>query len=1494
MKKTLILLIVITIMLAGPITGSNSYNNSEESGPIHSCHEGIYSISAAGSSGSNLDTIVFMSRESNSQQVDILNTYAKTNIHEGVIDLSPYHIPGWHLYQVEMNVSSLVAAPEKQVIGIVGNSTDFQIVDLSGTWHSQLAQGFYNEPFNGTLLNYSICYVTDSYVPSQRGNASVHINSNYATSSSITAHVNITPSESVTSWLTVTGENAPLNSGTTYYAIINGSTLIKGGIPAKYPTIYWISESYNPDSDGPFPSYEKLNTVWDSKYVEALFNYTYLPWNRVDDIPLEFSTPEEVSIAANGTSMTGLSWAFSTGFANLTTIQLDSNQSLYLDYNLILWYKQISTSTTLWSVEASSSPISWNASSNIAYPVVSGITGQFMNITNVPLDWTTTGLYLDTSPDGSESKIGSVVYCSGLSDGTWTLTSTAPNYVTGLDLSDSSDSSPIEGYVSNLVDMDIDATIEDGASTPMTGGTTNLTVLQMGTAIYAPAEIPAFDGHSAFLWDISATTTGNGTHSVEVYWSNGLEAGYLREEVFVFYATSLIADSTNVQAYTDDSFPIGVDFTRVFPVGGIDASLATVMYSFGSTVNASLDDQGSGRWNASVSTAGMFSGTYTLYIYAEGYALENRNLTILVDLTYGTLPLNWSWSPGSSITYLQNTNLTVSYKELGGPNILDASVNVTFEAQTYSLAWDDNRKVYWIGLHGSDFTEIPGTISLNISAWKAGYASQYNDTLTISIAVETDVQFSVTWNPANRTIAFIEDITISVTYDYNSGPISGASVRIEFIGYQTVYMIYNTTTEQWEVRLSGSEYLGNTSLTIWANRTGYETKSNFATLYVLEDIPSLTSSWAASSHTTDYATDAPLTITVEDSTGSPIVDANLTITVNGVDTTYLPGDYTNDISPPQTAGVYTVNVTMVRYGYTTTTIFLTLTVRATTEIAVNTLSHEYEQWNLNVTVTYSDSVHSTPITGAIVTMTLDGVDYTLVYSAGSYVIEIVLDVAPGVYTLSVSATAPLANSASDSVQLTVDSKRGVHLELVSEGNPSIEGQLVSLSATLRFNDTSEAVVGATVHFVVTITFENGTVQVLDGPTQSDITNSYGVATWSFYVPGGTIESIEAEALFDGSRLLWSASRTITVGAGTNPILALFLFFIMSPVGRILIGSFILLGIVVAAYNRVVKPKKREAKLSLENQLQMFVDLESLRHFMAVYLDRGTCVFYHPFTEERIQPDLISGFIAAITSVYGEIKGDGVRGTLEEIQYHGLRLNSYSGEKIIGILILEGEMTPLLKDRLQFFVELFENQYERDLESWSGLIDCFDSEWIVSTLNAAFNYSWLLPHRFGPTQKVSKTDARILDYIAAVRDNKAEFYLRKLLSPLSEMLQLSEAQVLDRLLALQDKGAIVPVGVQTVLQRQGMGLSDGHEGEEATPPTPPPEEEISWEIEQEAKPVPAKEQKKEPTPAAEIPVKAPEPEPKEETDSMEAFVRDVESLLRKEKKKGEGDKKDKEE
>jgi hypothetical protein len=603
-----------------------------------------------------------------------------------------------------------------------------------------------------------------------------------------------------------------------------------------------------------------------------------------------------------------------------------------------------------------------------------------------------------------------------------------------------------------------------------------------------------------------------------------------------------------------------------------------------------------------------------------------------------------------------------------------------------------------------------------------------------------------------------------------------------------------------------------------------------------------------------------------DSIGTPIIDANVSFTA--FSTYYellsgVAGVYSFNIDPTETRGIESFTVTIIREGYTTSQMTLNLTVEATTSLILSHTSSEYEEWYIIIEARYMDTYNNSAITDAVVNITLGGTLYNLHYVDGVYVANITLNLANGTYTIEAFASALYAVYATDQSTLTVEAKESLYIEIQFAPPQVVAGQFMEVRATLWSNDSEETVAGIEILFRISIYYQNGTVIHYTDSGMTDVTNLDGVATYGFDVPEGQIERLSATASYAGDRTRWNAEKTETTGVQVS-IIALVMSFLTSDIGLMMIISIALLGIVAAGYNRGVKPKKKAARLSLENQLQMFRDLESVQHFMAVYLDRGTCVFYHPFTEERIQPDLISGFIAAITSVYGEIKGDGVRGTLEEIQYHGLRLNSYSGQYIIGILILEGEMTPLLRERLQFFVELFENQYDHDLDGWTGLVDCFDPEWVVSTLNSAFNYAWHLPHRFGPTQKVAKIDAKMLDYIGAIRDERSEFYIKNLLPPLAEMLEKTEAEVLDRLLFLQDRGVIIPIGIQTILQRQGLGLANGADEPVSRPP---PAVDEPAEVEEPVEELEFEE-------LSEEMVEEPEPE----VDEMEAFVQDVESLL----------------
>jgi hypothetical protein len=1498
MKRVLIPLLMLVLILSfpNPSQVNNNYSNEPE---ILKPSSDTRSIAEAGSSGNDLQTVAYMSREISNLQIDIANSFADAT-HRGNLSLAAYQTAGWTLYAAEVNANSLTAIAEHETMGITPSRGGSIIIrNDTGLITDALYQQFYDLPHDGKLQNYTFRYYAPFY-DTGLNPAWLVVRGDYSD-----------PSTNMTGWISpflqnpladqivfhdCSSDNAILSANTNYYVVIDGTGMQELAGDPWFNKIYWWASGA---VLGKETGYDLRGSGWGIYngifQKEAELNYVYTPWNTSSNSALTYNSGEQLSLTGNGTAQIGKSWLFTSPTNNLTQIQFQTNQSVNIDYNITLWYKRTGTASSNWNVQTSGASVNWNATVAVSYPVLTGSLARYLDY-SVQSDWTVQGLYNSTSPGmdyGHNSRTGDIVTCTNLADETWTLTCSAPNYVTAIALSDSSDSSPIMSYVDILVDMDIDATIEDGLGTPITGGLTNLTILQSGTGIYKPAENAASGGTASFTWNIDSTTSGNGTHYIEVFWYNGVEAGYLVTEVFVYYPTTLVSDDTVMDAYADNAtaFNIGINFDRIFPVDGMDSSYAAVTYSFGAVTNASLTDQGGGRWTQTISTAGMTDGTYSLFVYTEGHALENQSLTITVNLIYQTKPLNWSWTNTNTINYTEYTNLSISYIRLDGiTRISGATVNATIAGVPHDMAWDALTQTYWIELTGANFSGT-GNFTVYVSAWKDGFEVQ-NSTINITIKSETGLYFNVDYNPSNRTISYIESLFIQVTYNFNLVPIDSSTwVRVMFNGSPQVDLDYNTTSQMWEITLNGTDYLGVWDIIVRASSVGYATQSNYTTFTVYKDTPTIDSDIPSYQMTVSYAETADFSIFVMDSTGSPINDANVSFTAFGTFRSSISGtngEYAFSIPPWTIRGPHEFTVYVTRTGYVTSEINLTITVEATTSLAFQFSSYqEYEQWNLTVNVFYMDSIHSTPILDASMNITLGGKNYQLEYLGNYYQVNITLDFAPGEYTIDAVSSALYAVSGSAQATLTVTAKRLLYIEVAFDPPQVIAGQFMQVRATLKENGTNNVVSGFTIRFEISIFFTNGTSIHYRNPSMTGTTNPEGLATWGIEVPEGQIDRLTATAIFAGNRENWRAETTKSTTVGAN-VLSLLFAFLMSDIGIMIILSIALLGIVAAGYNKGIKPKKRAAKVGLENQLQMFKDLETVQHFMAVYLDRGTCVFYHPFTDERIQPDLISGFIAAITSVYGEIKGDGVRGTLEEIQYHGLRLNSYSGEYIIGILILEGEMTPLLRERLQFFVELFENQYEKDLDGWTGLVDCFDPEWVVSTLNSAFNYAWHLPHRFGPTQKVSKTDARILDYISAVRDERNEFYLKNLLTPLAEMLDKTEAEVLDRLLYLQDRGVIVPIGIQTILQRQGLALVNGS-SEQVIQPPPAVEEPSS--IEEKPKAKGKAKAKEEPPKAAEElefdeiteeSLEEPHEEvvekPETEEDEMEAFVQDVESLL----------------
>ena len=1660
--------------------------------------ESLFNLASAQGQGQQNTAVEYFSREVSNLTLSILNTYNTPAKHNGTIDLTPYLLPGWTLYQTEITTINLTAAPERVSIGgDNGAKYEFVIEEYSDPYrYIGLSQGFYSKPFYGQLLNYSFLYSTSGYNPLIRGDAYSAILSSYSVSNTnLSSYIPLVSTGGLMTWRTVNTPDTILNPETEYYAVINGSELYKGGTPAEFPKIYWAYL----ESTGAYDTaqYDTKFDAWASNLAwEAAMNYTYVPWNTTIDAPLLF-IPTNVALQGNSTSLPDTeSWTF-TSASNITAISFSSNQSVYLHHNLTLWYRRDVSAQASWNVDTSGDDVTWNLTSPITYPMVSQ--QRYLNLSVYP-DWITTGLYNGSSPTNhtSFSKSGTEIHAWDMTNGTWTLTNTAPNYVTGIVSPD---------LVSITDNMPITNTIQDPSLINATTGSTNLTIWQGSLVVAGPPNETVVNGATSYLWDIYPDTSNNGTYRIEVYWTNGTEAGYLAKEFVIYYPTTLKPLESSITAFTNSSFDISVYFNETFTPKPIDGGYAgvTVVYSFDGGTWNSLTDHANGTWTTTINTAGYSAGFYQLRVNGSGLAIENQSITINVELIYDTQPLTVGWSPPNlnNISYLESTNLTVQYRFANGTPVADALITVTDYITTWTMHYSPSGGIYWLQFNGTDAPGI-GTHPLNISATKTGYESQFNASQSLTIHPEP-TSITVTWSPNNVTIPYSESLTLRVDYTYGGGDVpptalvnvtinsktyplswngtawnvtipgsdiglgvysaqisawaygyiaqtnvtSGINVTIapnsfiviwenpsdlnatfaELVNITVIYtydsnpvpnatvrLYLNTTTvyeftlssidDRWHLLLNASDIgLGDWNATIVANSTGYDSGHQEDVLQVVVDPCTATPNEAVM--TVYYTHSEDLSITLLDSVGNPVIDALVNATYRGssYNLTHVGnGVYRLIINGSDGLGHYNVQVWTYRYGlinhtlsisvdivktpttgtldtiiggYNSTVLFLdgwvifrltlqdvdsnllagaevNLTTSTTVyiltdngdgtyelnltgwEIGITTFSGEvsasiagYEPWNttlsvvvepiptrldvvvgripsemylnetlsitleyvnihtnetidpdgqtftwagvalsyskpspgrftftlsaigldltthvlyismnranystqiidvdivvravhtsLSTEVQYRDYENETIIIEVVyrdidrdlnviqgtVNMTLEGVVYPLVYNAttNSYYLVFRIPLPAGTYTLTFTASAKGYETAQTTATLIVDEKGQPVMTLEVVGSVIIGAPLVA-RATLT--QDGQPLVGYTVIFEITIMHIGGTNTTT---TLTKLTDNEGVAEISYVIPSDISDATDVfvAARFSGDRLHWSVLATTTRPITTPGLVQQLLSYFTNPLG--ILQLIIVIAIVVGAYKwRSKRRTEDEAfKSRIAHQYDYFTAIAGLQHLMVIYKNRGTCLFYHPFSEEQIKADLISGFISAITSMHTEMDENGEQGVFEELNYSGLRVNSREGNYVMAILIGRKTMPTPLRDALQKFVDKFEKHYAQDLKGWSGLMDGFDQEWIISTLYDTLHYHIVLPHTLAAdadrrAKGVEKKVVKIIQQILREGTTPSkEFCIADSIAQIAKKIHRSEAEVLDILTKMEQRRLIVPIPLSRLMQ-----------------------------------------------------------------------------------------------
>ena len=139
----------------------------------------------------------------------------------------------------------------------------------------------------------------------------------------------------------------------------------------------------------------------------------------------------------------------------------------------------------------------------------------------------------------------------------------------------------------------------------------------------------------------------------------------------------------------------------------------------------------------------------------------------------------------------------------------------------------------------------------------------------------------------------------------------------------------------------------------------------------------------------------------------------------------------------------------------------------------------------------------------------------------------------------------------------------------------------------------------------------------------------------------------------------------------------------------------------------------------------FIELrwaQKIHHLYLCLADKGTCLYDHSFMEEEpIDCSIVTGFISGISSLIQEITH--ARKRLKDINIEDIKILLEDGNKnIMGILLTE-ENYKILRIKMRKLLEIFEREFETELESFSGCIDPFKRT--KKIVDRIFSYSEIL-------------------------------------------------------------------------------------------------------------------------------------------------------------------------
>ncbi|MFX1499681.1 MAG: hypothetical protein ACFFDH_01805 [Promethearchaeota archaeon] len=400
----------------------------------------------------------------------------------------------------------------------------------------------------------------------------------------------------------------------------------------------------------------------------------------------------------------------------------------------------------------------------------------------------------------------------------------------------------------------------------------------------------------------------------------------------------------------------------------------------------------------------------------------------------------------------------------------------------------------------------------------------------------------------------------------------------------------------------------------------------------------------------------------------------------------------------------------------------------------------------------------------------------------------------GDYSINISIALMNYEVTSFNFNLTILEKYNVSIDVISIPEEVIAGEVFNITILAQYYDGTEwlPLTGETI--VVTPYFDGTAGSPITIPLY---TNSSGIYIFQITTRTDAVNvSLIIEIPITYSHL---GDTFTTSNIKLNP----------APSGlnlEDLLPYLIIIGAAVAAgggsftvYRGVIVPKKREKTRILTEVKTIFDDAISLEHVLVLYKGTGVCIFFKSFGSEQIDPELISGFISAISSFGKDLV---CQEELNEISYGDKMLLLSDGEYIRVALVLSKKASLILRRNLMEFIHNFEKVYAENLPKWRGQLNIFRGA--GSIIDDIFSTSIILPHEItyehSSIKTLKKSQSREVIKIAEnlMKDSERNFFfIATLLKESTEKTGKDTAEVFMGIKELRDNKILMPIEISTI-------------------------------------------------------------------------------------------------